>query len=195
MMANLYPFLVYVCVTSFTPGPNNVMSMVNGMRYSYMKMFRFLAGIIAGFFIVLLVSGLLNVALVSLLPSIEIWLKYIGVVYMVYLAIHIIRSKPVESTEGDTAYNTFKFGFAMQFLNVKVILYGITVYSLFIVNRYKDLLSISLFALVLSAVGFAAVSCWALGGNLFSGFLQKHYRIFNLAMGGLLIYTAVASLI
>lgn len=194
-MANFYPFLVYVVVTTFTPGPNNIMSMVNGMRNSYRLMLRFLGGIFAGFFILMFISGMLNVLLANLLPSLEIWLKVLGVVYMLYLAYHVLRSKPVEGEEGKSALNTFKFGFLMQFLNIKVILFGITVYSLFIVGSYRDPAAIGLFALFLSVVCFIAVSCWALGGNIFRPWLIKYYRIFNLVMAGLLIYSAVASLL
>ena len=45
--------------------------------------------------------------------------------------------------------NSFKAGLVLQFLNIKVILYGITVFSLFIINVYHDLLSMALFSLLL----------------------------------------------
>jgi threonine/homoserine/homoserine lactone efflux protein len=194
-MANLYPFLIYVFVTTFTPGPNNIMSMVNGMNYSYPKIIRFLEGIFAGFFIVMLLCGLLNVGLASFIPSSKHWLKILGAIYMVYLAIHIIRSGPIEKAEGNQGMNSFWFGFSMQFLNIKVILYGVTVFSLFIVDTYNAPAMIILFAILLAAIGFIATSCWAIGGNVFRNWAQKNYRIFNLLMGGLLIYTAVASLL
>jgi threonine/homoserine/homoserine lactone efflux protein len=82
-----------------------------------------------------------------------------------------------------------------QFVNVKVLVYGITVFSLFIVNTYHDALSISLFALFLALVGFAASSSWAAGGNLFRKVLKDHFRAFNFVMAGLLVYTAAASLL
>ena len=113
---------------------------------------------------------------------------------MVFLAIHIIRSKPIVDDPSANKFNSFKAGFVMQFLNIKVIVYGITVFSLFIVDRFHDLASISLFAIVLAFIGFVATTTWALGGNLFRPLLKKHYRIFNIIMGALLIYTAIASL-
>ena len=194
-MTHLYPFLIYVFVTTFTPGPNNIMSMAGGMRYSYPKMLRFLLGISTGFFIVLFISGLLNIGLATLIPASEHWLKVLGAVYMAYLAYHVFRSGPVDSPEGSLSTYSFWFGFSMQFLNVKGILYGVTVFSLFITTIYRDPFTIFLFALFLALVGFIAISCWAIGGNVFRNLAQKHYRIFNLAMGGLLIYTAIASLI
>jgi threonine/homoserine/homoserine lactone efflux protein len=194
-LLNLYPFLVYVVVTTFTPGPNNIMSMTNAMHDGYVRTLKFIAGMVTGFFVVMLASGLLNVLLTGWLPALETWLKYLGALYMFYLAWHIARSRPIELDSAENSDNTFKAGFGMQFLNIKVILYGITVYSLFIVHAYHSPLLIGLFAVLLSLVGFVSVTCWGLGGNLFRLPLRKHYRLFNYLMAALLLYTAISSLL
>jgi cysteine/O-acetylserine efflux protein len=194
-MINLYPFLIYVFVTTFTPGPNNIMSMSNAMHYGYQRTIRFLIGIFVGFMVVMMLCGLINVALAAQLPSLKKWLNILGAVYMLYLAYHILRSKPVEDDFGENGFNSFKAGFTMQFLNIKVILYGITVFSLFIIGTYQDPMMICLFSLILAGVGYVSTSCWAFGGNLFRNLLRQNYRIFNFVMGGLLIYSAIASLL
>jgi cysteine/O-acetylserine efflux protein len=194
-MTNLYPFLVYVVVTTFTPGPNNIMAMTNAMHDGYRRTLKFLAGILAGFFIIMLLSGLLNVVVTSWLPSLEQWLKIFGAAYMLYLAYHIATSKPVELDGGQNNDNTFKAGFIMQFLNIKVILYGITVFSLFIIHSFQSPAMIALFALVLALVGFISTSSWGFLGNIFRIPLRKNYRWFNFVMAALLVYTAIASLL
>jgi threonine/homoserine/homoserine lactone efflux protein len=166
--------------------------MVNGIRYGYAKMLQFLAGIVSGFFIVMFISGLLNVAIANLIPDSGHWLKILGAVYMLFLAYHVIRSGPVEENTEKRSINTFGVGFTMQFLNIKAILFGVSVYSLFIIDLYKSPLMIFLFALFLTCTTFVATSAWALGGNLFRDFGRKHYRIVNFIMAGLLIYTAIA---
>jgi cysteine/O-acetylserine efflux protein len=192
---NFLPFLTYVLVTTFTPGPNNIVSMSNAMRFGYKKSLRFLLGITSGFVVVMLLSGLLNVVLNHLLPQVHFWLNILGGLYMLYLAYHVFVSKPMEETDGAGDLATFQAGFWMQFINLKVILYGITVYSLFITPSVHDPLLVSLFAPALAAVGFVSISCWAFGGNLFRSFLRKYYRVFNLAMSLLLVYTAAAGLL
>jgi cysteine/O-acetylserine efflux protein len=194
-MLNFYPFLTYVLVTTFTPGPNNILSMSNGLRYGYRRTLRFLAGEASGFFVVMLISGILNVALVHLVPQIRFWLNIFGAIYMVYLAGHIVFSKPAGESPRPDGLNTYRAGFALQFVNLKGILYGVTVFALFITPVYQNPLVVTLFALLLACVGFIAVSSWALGGNLFHSFLLKYERWFNLAMGLLLVYTAAASLL
>lgn len=194
-MPNLIPFLTYVFVTTFTPGPNNVMAMSNAMRFGLKKTMPFVWGIFSGFLVVLTLSGLLNIVLSSYIPGLRAWLNLLGAVYMFFLAWHIARSAPVEEGEASDQLNTFKAGFLQQFVNVKVLVFGITVFSLFIVHTYHDALSISLFALFLALVGFAASSSWAVGGNLFRKVLKENYRAFNYLMAGLLVYTAIASLL
>jgi cysteine/O-acetylserine efflux protein len=194
-LTNLSPFLIYVFVTTFTPGPNNIMAMTNAMHYGYRRTLKFLLGMIMGFFIIMFASGILNAWLAGLVPSIEKWLKILGAVYMLYLAYHIARSKPEDIDEEKSSNNTFRAGFTMQFLNVKVILYGITVYSLFITPIYKSPVAIAVFAMILALIGFTALSAWAFGGNVFRNSLRKRYHLFNYSMASLLVYTAIASLI
>lgn len=195
-MANLSPFLLYVFVTTFTPGPNNILAMANGLQYGYRKTLGFLAGMFAGFCLVMWVCGLLNVALLSWLPQAKMGLNVLGAAYMLYLAVHIAFSKPPQEHQPEKqGLNSFRAGFAMQFLNLKVILYGITVFSLFIIQFSQNPVIVSLFAPFLAAVGFLATSCWALGGNLFRNLVHQNSRLFNLAMAALLIYTALAGLV
>ena len=194
-MINLYPFLAYVFVTTFTPGPNNIMSMTNAVRYGYRKILNFLMGMTVGFFIVMLACGMLNFVLISLLPQVKGWLNILGAVYMFYLAIHIFLSKAVEDDQAQASLNTFKVGFSTQFLNVKVILYGITVYSNFIIPSFHTPFSVAWFAPVLAGIGLASISSWAVAGDVFRRLLKKYSWWFNLAMGLLLVYVAVASLV
>ena len=194
-MPNFYPFLIFVVVTTFTPGPNNILSMSHGLRYGYRRTLGFLAGVTAGFMVVMLISGLLNVALVKIMPQVRFWLNLFGAAYLIYLAVHLALARPAETdAPGPQSLNTFRAGFILQFVNLKGILYGVTVFSLFITPVYQDPLVVGLFAPLLAGVGFVAVSSWALGGNVFRRFLRKYERAFNLAMGGLLVYTALASL-
>ena len=193
-MENLTPFIIYVCVTTFTPGPNNILAMSNAMRSGYRRTLRFLAGMFCGFWILMLACGWLNFVLVSLLPALKFWLYLLGAGYMIYLAVHTLLSRPDGGQPARNDLNTFWAGFGLQFLNLKVILYGVTVYSMFIGRSFQDPLTVSLFAPFLAGVGFASTSCWALGGSIFRDAWARHFRWFNLLMAGLLVYIAISSL-
>ncbi|WP_425803163.1 LysE family translocator [Desulfitobacterium sp. Sab5] len=58
-------------------------------------------------------------------------LKYIGSIYMVWLAIHIFRSKPLKDKKDGQA--SFREGFSLQFVNVKIYLYIMTLLLVYLV--------------------------------------------------------------
>jgi cysteine/O-acetylserine efflux protein len=191
---NFYPFILYVFVTTFTPGPNHILAMTHAMRFGYRRSLGFLAGVFCGFWVLMLGCGWLHLALESVLLAVTFWIDLLGAGYMVYLAVHTLLSRPNEDRPNRGDLNSFAAGFGLQFLNPKVILYGITVYSMFIARSFQDPFLVSLFAPLLAGIGFAATSCWALGGTLFRQVWARYFRWFNLVMAGLLIYIAACSL-
>lgn len=194
-MEKIAPFLIYVFVTTFTPGPNNITSMTNAMRDGFRKTLVYILGIFSGFVVMMLASGFLNLTLVSLLPDSHFWLNLLGAVYLVILAGLVAFSKPADDAHAGKSINTYWGGFIMTLLNVKVIIYGITVYSLFIIDLFKGGWQITGFAVGLALVAFVSCILWALGGHLFRRWLNRYYRVFNWVMAGLLVYTAISSLI
>lgn len=114
----------------------------------------------------MLVCGFVNFALMTLIPSLRLWLNLLGTGYMVYLAIHVVTSKPHEE-ELNQSLNTFKAGLSMQFINPKVIFYGITVFSNFIIPNYQNVFALILFSLILAAIGLIASSAWTSFGVVF----------------------------
>jgi cysteine/O-acetylserine efflux protein len=191
-MFSITAFLSYVFVTTFTPGPNNIMAMSNGSYFGYKRAFNFILGVAAGFAVIILLSSYLNLFLFNFTPKIKLLMNIVGLVYMGYLAIKILKSKPKTEGNIDDKTNTFISGMALQFINPKVILYGITVTSSFIIPYYKSNLSLFLFSIFLAFVGFLATSCWAFFGTLFQKFLGQYRTPFNIVMALLLMYSALS---
>lgn len=191
-MINLIPFLSYVFVTTFTPGPNNIMSMTNANRDGFKKTINFNFGVFAGFMVIMLACSYFNLLLFNLIPRVKIIMAVIGSIYMIYLAYKIYTSKNAEEENDNTHMNSFLTGFMLQFVNPKVILYGITAISSFIIPYYNTHAALILFSLFLAFVGFVSTTCWALFGALFQKFLSKYRKAFNTIMSLLLLYCAVA---
>ncbi len=169
------------------------MSMVNANRFGFRKTRGFLLGVFVGFSIVMLLSSYFNVILFGLIPKVKIIMGVIGAAYMTYLAVKIITSKE-PSKSPNAGYNSFGAGVAVQFINPKGILYGITVVSNFILPYSKSDLALIFFSIALALVAYGSVSSWALFGSLFQKFLSKYRKPFNAVMGALLIYSAVSIL-
>lgn len=205
-MINLGAFLSYVFTVSITPGPNNIMSMANAGKFGYKKTLEFLLGISTGFIIIMILCSYFNLLLFNLIPKVKIFMGILGAGYMLYLAINIMKieekaddtedekltdeNKTYQFSKGKKDLNSFFTGMTMQFINPKVILYGITVISNFIIPYYKSPIALILFSIFLAFICFIATSCWALFGSLFKRFLSKYRKQFNIVMGMLLIYSA-----
>jgi len=196
-MFNLGAFLSYAIVVTFTPGPNNILSMVNAGKTGYKRTLNFLLGIALGFFILMLLCSFFNKMLFTVLPQMQFAMSIIGTAYMLYLAFKIsglhfsFGHKISAKSQKSNSINNFQTGFAMQFVNPKVILYGITIISNFIMPYYSTTASLFLFSAFLALLAFLAVSCWALFGTMFNQFLSRFEKPFNLAMSLMLVYSAL----
>lgn len=191
-MPNFTAFLSYVLITTFTPGPNNIMSMSNASRYGFKKSIFFNIGIFFGFFIIIALCSYFSVTLYSLIPSIKPIMTGIGAVYILWLAWKTYKSKPHTENDNEKNTNTFLSGFLLQFVNPKVILYGITTVSTFIVPYYKSVVVLAIFSAILASVGFVATCCWSMFGSLFQKILIQNEKVINIIMALLLAYCAVS---
>ncbi|MDF2944907.1 MAG: amino acid transporter LysE [Herbinix sp.] len=187
-MPNFTAFLSYVLISTFTPGPNNIMSMSNASRYGFKKSIFFNVGVFFGFFIIIVLCSIFSVSLYSLIPSIKPIMTGIGAVYILWLAWKTYRSKPHSEGDNQKSTNTFWSGLLLQFVNPKVILYGITTVSTFVVPYYRSFLILIGFSALLAFIGFISTCCWSLFGALFQTLLMKHDKMINTIMALLLVY-------
>jgi cysteine/O-acetylserine efflux protein len=188
-------FLLYVFVTSFTPGPNNIMAMLFANKYGLKKTLKFCVGVGAGFLIVMLLCSYLNLLLKNFIPKIEFFMTILGAGYMMYLAIKIIRSKGDNENNNEDRNNSFFMGMILQFINPKGILYGITAIATFILPYHNSNFSLLMYSLFLALIGFMSTFCWSLFGSFFQKSLSKYRSQFNVVMALLLMYSAVSILI
>ena len=89
--------LGYMLVCSFTPGPGNILALNTTSRYGWKKGLRLVLGICMGYALVQLLCTLALYELNSVFGAVLEILKYAGSVYMIWLAIHMMRSKPETS--------------------------------------------------------------------------------------------------
>jgi len=189
-MPNVFAFLSYVAVASFTPGPNNIMSMANASRHGFRRTVRFTLGVCAGFFLIVGLSITFTIALYRVIPAIKPAMTVLGATYILWLAWKTVTDSPHDDTS--VGQTSFLAGLLLQFLNPKAILYGITAASTFIVPYYHSTAVFVGFAAALALVSLAATSCWALFGSVFRRFMAENHRAVGLVMGALLVYCAVS---
>ncbi|EJR99133.1 LysE family transporter [Bacillus cereus] len=192
---SIFSFLLFVFISSFTPGPNNFLAMTYANQHGLKRSINFCFGVSFGFFILTSLCSFFNIVLINIIPIIEIPLKILGVAYMLYLAFKIITSKGRADHNEKNNKNLFTVGIFIQFVNPKGILFGLTVVSTFILPYYNSYSSFLLFSLFLGIVGLLSTFSWSLFGSTFQKLLVKHNQLFNIIMAVLLVFSAVSIVI
>ena len=191
-------FLVFVVITSFTPGPNNIMAMAFANQYGLPKTIQFCLGVGIGFLTITGLSCFFNMVLINIMPVITFPLTIFGVVYMLFLAYKIVTMKDDDTnrhTPEEKKKNFLLLGAILQFVNPKGILFGITVVATYILPYYSSYVSYLFFALFLGIVGIMSTFCWALFGSALKKVILQYQRPFNICMALLLVYSAMSILV
>ena len=192
MNIDFLALLAFVVITSFTPGPNNISSASMGILYGYQRTIPYLLGIISGFFLIMLLSGLISSTLLRIFPPFENILRVIGAGYILWLAYHTFKATYTFSEDEQHLFG-FKKGFFLQLVNPKAIIYGLTLYSTFLSSLTANPITIFVSAIGLAGIGFCSISTWTLfGATIRSSLHQPRVtQLFNSALALMLVYTAV----
>jgi threonine/homoserine/homoserine lactone efflux protein len=116
----LWALLMFVVVTTFTPGPNNAMLMTSGLNFGFRRGLPHLWGVALGFGLMVLAVGIGLGAMFQAYPAAYAVLKYVGAAYLLYLAWQIATAGPAEAN-GDARGRpiTFFDAAAFQWVNPK----------------------------------------------------------------------------
>ena len=88
--------LCYMIISSFTPGPGNILAMNTTTRFGWEKGKKLILGICCGYLLVQMICTAILYSLNMVLSPVLSVLKYVGAIYMVWLAIHIAISRQRE---------------------------------------------------------------------------------------------------
>lgn len=186
----LIPFFTYAIITSFTPGPNNILALSSTSQYGIRRSVGVLSGMCAGFFAVMLLCAAFTLSLTRMVPDMAQWLSGVGALYILWLAWRIAVSDPTASGAAARPLG-FWAGFVLQFVNVKIILYGITAISSFLLPYMRDMWGMLGVSVLLAGFGWVGNSLWAMGGHLFQKAFKKHGRAINRILAVMLVYCAL----
>jgi cysteine/O-acetylserine efflux protein len=173
-------FLVYCVINAFTPGPGNILALNTVNSYGWKKGKPLFFGIFAGYYVVQIICALFVYGIGAFLPSALKILKYIGAVYIFWLAIHVAMSKPTTDDSAEGA--SFWKGFMLQFVNVKIYMFGITALTGYIADYSTALSTLVGFELMIATIGTIATSTWIGMGILIQKFYLKHYKVINIIL-------------
>ena len=175
-----------------TPGPNNITGASMGILHGYRKSFRYVLGVGAGFFFIMLLSGLLSGFLLKYIPGFERIVRILGALYILWMAFGLLRSSLVNDL-ADQPLLGFSKGLFLQFLNPKVMVLGLTLYSSFLASITGNYVWLVLSAAILACLAFTFTSIWTMAGSILFQKLKNPaiLRVVNSVLALLLVYTAI----
>ena len=179
-------------VTAYTPGPNNVVASYSGFNFGITKTIPHILGVTLGFtsLVLFLSIGLINVF--KLFPIIQIVMRYLGTLFLIYLSYKIAFSGTSNETKKE---NPVKFieTFLFQYLNPK----GVTV-AIIVVSTYVELgenyinyaTQIVILAFLFS---ITSITLWTFVGKFLRKFAtnDKFIKCFNYVMSSLLLLSII----
>ena len=181
---------ISACVTVWSPGPNNILLLSTASKYGVKKNLRLMLGIWTGSLSLMFLSGIFCSALGTVIPGIQPIMKYIGAAYILYLAWQTYRRSPPSENSADKE-PSYLMGLILQLLNVKIIIYGLTMFSSFILPHEQRIPVLILLAFYLMIIGAIGNLIWAFAGNVLKHFYNDHYKLMNIIMALLLVWCAL----
>lgn len=177
-------------LTVWSPGPNNILLLSTASKYGLKKNMKFMLGIWTGSLSLMILCGLLGSFLASVVPEIRPVMTWVGAGYLLYLAWQTYRRLP--PGEGDTQKEpSYVMGIFLQLINVKIIIYGLTMFSSFILPYEQRPLFLLFYAFYLMTMGAIGNLIWAFAGNILKKFYKEHYKLVNVIMALLLVWCAL----
>jgi len=183
----------FAFVTVVTPGPNNLMLMVSGTNFGFVRTIPHMLGIGLGFPLMVFCVGLGVMQVFDLWPPSYMLLKVASVAYLMWLAWKIANAAPPVSAEGQAEGKplTFLQSAAFQWVNPKA--WSIALSAITLYGTGRDLLAVLWVAGVYVGVSTVSTTSWTVLGQQVRLLLKNpvRLRLFNRVMAALLVATLV----
>ena len=192
MHPEIFSIALFWFVTAYTPGPNNVVASYSGFNFGVVKTIPHILGVTLGFtsLVIFLTIGLINVF--KLFPLIQIIIKYLGTLFLLYLAYKIAFSGATSEIKKE---NPVKFveTFLFQYLNPKGVSVAIIVVSTYVelgTNYINYATQVVVLAFLFSST---SITLWTFIGKFLRKFAtnDKFIKYFNYAMSMLLLLSII----
>jgi threonine/homoserine/homoserine lactone efflux protein len=192
MHPDILSIALFWFVAAYTPGPNNIVASYSGFNFGIKKTIPHILGTTLGFtsLVFFLTVGLINIF--KLFPIIQVLIRYLGTLFLLYLAYKISFSKTATQTE---RVNPVKFieTFLFQYLNPKGVMVAIVVVSTYVdpgENYISYATQVVLLALIFSG---SSITLWTFIGKFLRKFAtnEKFIKYFNYVMSVLLLLSII----
>lgn len=157
--------VVFAFTASITPGPNTIMAMASGLNFGTQKSLPLLFGICTGFAAMLFVIGVGFGQIFEVFPMLNLYLKILGVGYLLYLASRIAKSGDMQSGSQRVKPLGFKNGVFFQWVNAKAWVVCVSAVSAFTTPGEFYLTQLFTLTFAFLLLGPPCVAVWVILGS------------------------------
>jgi threonine/homoserine/homoserine lactone efflux protein len=195
-METLLPLVGYALVATCTPGPNNLMVLTSGANFGVSRTVPHILGIALGFPVLIVAVGFGLGFIFDAYPIVHVILKYVSLVYLLWLAWQIVKSERPEEKKDHAHPFSFLQAAAFQWVNPKAWAMIFGAMALFTTQGGNKPLQVGFIAVLFGALCLPNGFVWALFGRAIAGFLadDRQRFWFNVVMAVLLVLSVVPSL-
>lgn len=189
MSENLLPLILFAVAGSFTPGPNNVMVTASGQAFGFARSIPHLAGVTAGFAVLLVAFGLGLGQVFTRFPALHATLRIVGAVYLLYLAWRIAQAGDPSAAEGRARPLTFLEAALFQWVNVKGLVVSASVITAYTSTGDRLMQELVQIVVVFAFATTGSVVVYCLFGVAIGRLLksERSRRVFNYTMAALVV--------
>lgn len=197
MLSIILSMSVFAFIGAASPGPVNIIATSSSVNFGFKRTLPHVLGASISYALLVFIVGIgLNQFLLDL-PQFSQWLKYIGGIFLLYMALKIATAKAnTEGQEGVTATApSFLQGALAQGLNPKAWLVSMSGVSVFVTPNAPAFTYLVIFTVLSFVICCVGVGIWAVAGQMISGLINQHQIMFNRIMGLLLSLTVISMFI
>ena len=194
--AELTALLLLCTAASFTPGPNTTLSTALAANLGFKRALRFVLSVPVGWGLLFSLCAAGIGTLVLALPALRLGVQALGVGYLLWLALKLIRADTLAQADARQLQVTFWQGVLLQFLNIKAWMLALTVVAGWLAGREDALSRFAVVLPILLAFGLCSNLTYALIGTLLRRWLTdaehggRRLRWFNRSMAVVLVVTS-----
>lgn len=180
----LIAMLAFAFVGAATPGPVNLLATTTAVQRGSKEAVKLVLGASFAYALVVFLSGTVMHQLIEVIPVLEGALRWIGSLFLFYLAYQIFTAPVSDLSTGEVSGSGWWLGALTQLLNPKAWLVAMSGVSLYVVGQVNQLHWLWTFTTVSLFCCLVGVGLWALTGRAFARFLSQpnRQRVFNRTM-------------
>jgi threonine/homoserine/homoserine lactone efflux protein len=180
----------------WTPGPNNAMLASSGANHGVKRSWPHMNGVAIGFTFMVFIVGIGAATVLQRNPWIQVVLKWVGIVYLLWLAWKIATSKKVKTDRAGNEVKgrplTFFQASLFQWVNPKGWIIAVSTVATFTspLTVWQDM---ALIVPLFLGVGYSSSVFWAFTGAGAARVLttERSLRYFNYSMAACLVLSLV----